>query len=45
MGSCADTRGLGGALRVTPRADRGYDTRGFATALRDLGVTPHVARA
>ena len=30
--------------RVTLGADRGYDTRGFVTALRKLSVTPHMAQ-
>lgn len=30
--------------RVTLGADRGYDTRGFVAATRELGVTPHVAQ-
>ena len=30
--------------RVTLGGDRGYDTRGFVAALRELNVTPHVAR-
>ena len=29
------------ALRI---ADRGYDTRGFITSMRELNVTPHVAQ-
>ena len=32
------------AGRATLGADRGYDTRGFVSGLRALGVTPHVAR-
>lgn len=28
---------------VTLGADKGYDTRAFVEALRDLGITPHVA--
>jgi len=32
------------ALRATVGADRGYDTRGFVDACRDLDVTPHVAQ-
>jgi transposase len=30
--------------RTTVAADKGYDTRSFVAALRDLNVTPHVAR-
>jgi transposase len=30
--------------RITLGADRGYDTRGFVEALRNLNVTPHVAQ-
>jgi transposase len=30
--------------QVTLGADRGYDTRGFVTAVRDLHVTPHVTQ-
>lgn len=30
--------------RITVGADRGYDTKGFVAAMRDLGVTPHVAQ-
>ncbi len=30
--------------QITLGADRGYDTRGFVTAARDLHVTPHVAQ-
>jgi len=30
--------------RRTLGADRGYDTKGFVAELRELGVTPHVAR-
>lgn len=32
------------AKRVTLGADRGYDTRGFVAAMRELKVTPHVAQ-
>ena len=39
---------LGGVARVDGRvtvgADKGYDTRGFVKACRDMKVTPHVAR-
>jgi transposase len=30
--------------QVTLGADRGYDTRGFVAALREINVTPHVAQ-
>lgn len=30
--------------RRTVAADKGYDTRGFVAACRELGVTPHVAQ-
>ncbi len=30
--------------RVTVRSDRGYDTRGFVKACREMKVTPHVPR-
>src|SRR5580658_4101058 len=30
--------------RITLGGDRGYDTRGFVTAARELKVTPHVAQ-
>jgi transposase len=30
--------------RVTTGADKAYDTRDFVSTLRELGVTPHVAR-
>jgi len=30
--------------RVTVGGDKGYDTRGFVTALRTLGATPHIAQ-
>ena len=33
-----------GARRITVGADRGYDTRGFVRACRNLKVTPHVAQ-
>lgn len=33
---------LGG--NITVGADKGYDTKDFIAALRDLGVTPHVAQ-
>jgi transposase len=38
---------LGGkpvSRRVTLGADRGYDTRGFVAAMREINVTPHVAQ-
>ena len=35
---------LGGTRTLTLGADRGYDTRDFVAACRDLGVTPHVAQ-
>jgi transposase len=31
-------------VRVTVGADKGYDTRGFVKACREMKVTPHVAR-
>lgn len=31
-------------MRLTPSADKGYDTRGFVQVCRDMGVTPHVAQ-
>jgi len=30
--------------RVTTGADKAYDTQDFVSTLRELGVTPHVAR-
>ncbi len=33
-----------GGGRATLGADRGYDTRDFVAALRERGVTPHVAQ-
>ena len=33
-----------GARRITVGADKGYDTRDFVTACREMNVTPHVAR-
>jgi len=33
-----------GKRRITLGADKGYDTRDFVTACRDMKVTPHVAR-
>jgi hypothetical protein len=35
---------LGGAQRITLGADKNYDTKGFVEALREMMVTPHVAR-
>jgi transposase len=35
---------LGGKRRVTLGADRGYDTKDFVAACRELNVTPHVAQ-
>lgn len=32
------------ARRRTVAADKGYDTTGFVAAVRDLGITPHVAQ-
>ena len=33
-----------GKHRITVGADKGYDTRNFVAACRDMNVTPHVAR-
>lgn len=33
-----------GRHRITLAADKAYDTAGFVAALRDVGVTPHVAQ-
>jgi transposase len=33
-----------GPRRITVGADKGYDTRDFVTACREMNVTPHVAR-
>lgn len=33
-----------GSKRWTLGADKGYDTKGFVSDCRELGVTPHVAR-
>ena len=33
-----------GKRRITLGADKGYDTKDFVTACRDMKVTPHVAR-
>ena len=38
----ADAARPGG--RITVGADKGYDTRGFVAACRELGATPHVAQ-
>jgi len=35
---------LGNTDRVTMAADKGYDTKDFVAALRELNVTPHVAQ-
>lgn len=35
---------LGGEHRITLGADRGYDTKDFVDACRDLGATPHIAQ-
>jgi len=35
---------LPGRRRRTVAADKGYDTRGFVAACRELGITPHVAQ-
>jgi transposase len=35
---------LGGSQRITLGADKNYDTKGFVEDLRDMTVTPHVAR-
>ena len=40
----AMAEGIPGTGRVTLGADRGYDTVAFVRDLRELGVTPHVAR-
>jgi len=39
----ADER-LPGRRRITLAADKGYDTRGFIAACRELEITPHVAQ-
>jgi len=36
--------GKAASKRVTLAGDRGYDTRGFVAAMRELKVTPHVAQ-
>jgi IS5 family transposase len=33
-----------GSRRITVGADKGYDTRDFVMACREMNVTPHVAR-
>jgi transposase len=33
-----------GSRRITVGADKGYDTKDFVTACREMNVTPHVAR-
>jgi transposase len=35
---------LGGSQRITLGADKDYDTQGFVEDLREMTVTPHVAR-
>jgi hypothetical protein len=30
--------------RITTGSDKAYDTRDFVSTVRELGVTPHVAR-
>jgi transposase len=37
-------RRLRGSHRITLGADKGYDVRAFVEDLRDLNVTPHIAR-
>jgi hypothetical protein len=34
----------GRSARITAGADKAYDTRDFLSTVRELGVTPHVAR-
>jgi IS5 family transposase len=34
----------GRSCRITAGADKAYDTRDFVSTVRELGVTPHVAR-
>jgi transposase len=36
--------GVAGGKRITLAADKGYDTRAFVAELRNLNVTPHIAR-
>ena len=43
-GGAGDGRQLPGRRRITLGADKGYDTREFVAALRELNVTPHVAQ-
>ena len=33
-----------GRHRITVAGDKGFDTAGFVAAMRELNVTPHVAR-
>jgi IS5 family transposase len=40
----AMVEGLEGNHRITLGADKAYDTADFVAAMRDLGVTPHVAQ-
>ena len=35
---------LAGSGRITVAGDKGYDTRGFVAACRELNITPHVAQ-
>ena len=35
---------LGGTHRITLGADKNYDAKGFVEELREMTVTPHVAR-
>jgi IS5 family transposase len=35
---------LGGTKRLTCGADKGYDTPDFVRELRDMNVTPHIAK-
>ena len=35
---------LGGSQRITLGADKNYDTKGFVEDMREMTVTPHVAR-
>jgi transposase len=35
---------LGGTKRLTCGADKGYDTKDFEKALREMNVTPHIAK-
>jgi IS5 family transposase len=35
---------LGGSQQITLGGDKNYDTRGFVEELREMEVTPHVAR-